>query len=96
MHTPGPWSHEYTVNPLPGYDISGPNREPIAGICDVGDLPLEANARLIASAPKLLEALEEIARREGAYNRDPRIHAENTIDNMERVARAAIAEAKGE
>ena len=45
---------------------------------------------------KLLKALLEIARREGAFNRDPRLHAENTIDNMERIARAAIEEAERE
>ena len=50
--------------------------------------------RIVNNHAKLLKALEKIARREGAYNRDPRIHAENTIDNMERIARDAIEEAK--
>jgi hypothetical protein len=49
---------------------------------------------LHAVADDLLEALEEIARREGAYSRDPLTHAENTIDNMERIARDAIAKAQ--
>lgn len=49
---------------------------------------------LHAVADDLLEALEEIAKREGAYSRDPLTHAENTIDSMERIARAAIAQAK--
>lgn len=99
MHTPGPWrvstgsvyvddGEEWPTIPIAHMDREIGN----------GTKPVErdANARLIASAPSLLSALEEIARREGAYNRDPRIHAENTIDNMERIARTAIAAAKGE
>lgn len=54
----------------------------------------EANARLIASAPDLLAALEEIAKGEGAFSLDPLTHAGNTIDNMKEIARAAIEKAK--
>ncbi len=43
---------------------------------------------------KLLTAMEEITQRKGAYSRDPLTHAENTIDSMERIARAAIEEVK--
>jgi hypothetical protein len=57
-----------------------------------GDHSIEP-CQLHAVADDLLKALQEIAQREGAYNRDPRIHAENTIDNMERIARAAMEKA---
>lgn len=58
-HTPGPWNVDY----------SGPARIAIVGAgdrilafcnlqCEDGDMD-EANARLIAAAPDMLEALEE-------------------------------------
>jgi hypothetical protein len=44
----------------------------------------------------LLEACKEIAKGEGDFHRDPLVHAENTIQNMKQLARAAIALEKGE
>ena len=35
---------------------------------------------------KIEDGLKEILKREGAYNRDPLIHAQNTIRNMEEIA----------
>lgn len=52
-----------------------------------------ANARLIAAAPMMLDALLEIAKGEGAYNCDRVIHAENTVAAMVALARAAIDKA---
>lgn len=40
------------------------------------------------TSPK--EALEEIVKGEGAFNRDPLKHAENTIDHMMVIAKTAI------
>jgi hypothetical protein len=40
----------------------------------------------------LVAALEEIAKGEGAYNRDPLQHAMNCIDNMKSIAALALAE----
>src|SRR4029078_8318433 len=53
-HTPGPWEHDgdevYRIT-------SEINSHPICTIDDLnGDDEMEANARLIASAPELLEA----------------------------------------
>jgi len=53
------------------------------------------DARLIAAAPDLLEALKEIAKGEGAFSRDQLTHATNTIEAMKEIARAAIAKAEG-
>ena len=72
-HTPGPWFYAWVgENGDHFLHISSPTGE----ICDLpmfryGDLPpsmvnatREANARLIASAPELLEALKEIRQAE--------------------------------
>jgi len=42
----------------------------------------------------LLEACREIAKGEGAFNHDQLIHAENTIESMKELARAAIEAAE--
>jgi hypothetical protein len=90
-HTPGPWqvhgSHIYTADP---------ERALLAQVFNSGskasDYPLQANARLIAAAPELLEALK-----------DALFHVANQGDigvdqwlACERKARAAIAKAEGE
>ena len=45
------------------------------------------------AAPKLLKALEKIARGEGRFNRDQLTHCENTVEDMKALAVAAIEEA---
>lgn len=46
--------------------------------------------RLIDQTDGLVAALLEIAKGEGAFNRDPIKHAENTIDSMKAIARRAL------
>ena len=79
-HTPGPWRvggrGEY-LNQL--------NIEPCIGVAYGHDVELIANARLIAAAPDLLEALE-------ALIEDQRDASLPVLAK----ARAAIAKAKGE
>lgn len=85
-HTPGPWTHEGQG------DITGVENDPANGCVGEVDVACvylrtvpgrhEANARLIAAAPDLLKALEDIA---GYY---PNSWASDT-------ARAAIAKATG-
>lgn len=83
-HTPGPWSIVGLPPIRPG--IVGPDGEPIA---DIGLNVIDefANAYLIAAAPALLAALEEIMRVWDAY-------AIITQD-ADAKARAAIRAAKG-
>lgn len=86
-HTPGPWVlHPTALHPAVrsvGTDETGPRR-----ICTVGTMngnPVDKeNARLIAAAPDLLEALKLIA------------NAENSALDLaycKGIARAAIAKA---
>lgn len=87
-HTPGPWRHEkdFSVRATNNYEIahvSHMNYER-GGTC-------EANARLIAAAPDMLEALKWAAEILESYkNQKCGIH----IDAIEK-ARAAIAKATG-
>ena len=107
-HTPAPWyvgaqnDMLYIIDrsPRPSNDDINPNVdiEPIAKVYRPREATFEteqANARLIAAAPELLEALQEISKGAGAYDRDPLIHAENVIEDMKGIARAAITKATG-
>lgn len=85
-HTPGPWLYKSNGS---YFDVGIDNHEdsviPVYPTVCIG-VPhdQEANARLIAAAPDLLEALEAVVR---VADRD-------TVEF--RMARAAIAKAKGE
>jgi len=98
-HTPAPWKIDGGSNKKgdlfiwrDGQYIGG---HAIATIHNEIQEGAKANARLIASSPDLLAALEEIAKGEGAFSLDPLTHAGNTIENMKAIARAAIENAKG-
>lgn len=43
-------------------------------------------------APDMLEALKEISKGDGEFDRDPLTHAQNCIENMKRIAKEAIGE----
>ncbi|HZX80492.1 MAG TPA: hypothetical protein VFE72_06035 [Lysobacter sp.] len=93
-HTPGPWAvcetpaNEYwRVGETIGYAVPCGQR-----ICDVALINREANARLIAAAPDLLEALQKAL---PLLARDA--HAPDLEwDIAESAAFAAIAKATGE
>ena len=94
-HTPGPWS--YTMDKERGWDfkLTADHGKTVivsgCGCCDSPWVSCEADARLIAAAPELLEALEKIVRMfEGA---DDTVWA---VEDYRQKARAAIAKAKGE
>jgi hypothetical protein len=93
-HTPGPWSIQQIHDAKNGYAdwqtfaIRGPENVCLAMVGEVDHYKSERiphNARLIAAAPELLEALEEMLN--AGVNDDP---------NMYDRARAAIAKARGE
>lgn len=104
-HTPGPW---YAVDNGVYWEIGiGPDKysPKIGDVCASkhrgkdedpvdGLLVEEANARLIAAAPELLEALEEI--RSAAIDLDQDEESSVTaLENAIRKARLAIAKARG-
>ena len=102
QHTPGPWVVETTsgMNIYITQPQDMPNRTPgfyaeVRRFTSSVDA-VKANARLIAAAPDLLEALEKIA---VLYEKD--IDADNyeqaaNAYEMRCIARAAITKAKGE
>lgn len=87
-HTPGPWFHhgpsgsEHTAG---GFIKSSPERNSGPLICSIygtDGQPNQANALLIAAAPDLLSALEDLIDSRGMEDLEP--------------ARKAIAKARGE
>ena len=95
-HAPGPW--KTTHSEVNGYRVSDSTGWGVAVVLkDTND---EANARLIAAAPQMLEALEACA----AYwhcKRSPGIpeHSELvslSAEQAQKLIRAAMAAAKGE
>ena len=83
-HTPGPWMHDDDgLIYANGAIIADPNCES-SQILDIDER--EANARLIAKAPELLDALEHLLH-EADY--------ENLETAGKRKARALIAEIEG-
>lgn len=93
-HTPGPW----VVDPC--WDILGNTDDGNGMVCQITTdavprAEAEANARLIAAAPELLEALRDLAR-EAARNIYPKpdVGPEHPCSILRR-ADAAIARATG-
>jgi hypothetical protein len=83
-HTPGPWEHD-------GDEITSTSGDYIATTAyGVSESQAEANARLIAAAPDLLDALREIAEvppESGRYR--------EWMERAQRIAESAIAKATG-
>lgn len=98
-HTPGPWKvYERVSNHDSDSWIKGPDGEQIASGIGHEDEPQQlANARLIAAAPELLEALQDLVGWGGlATLLDEGIRASVKGDRVWVNARAVIAKATGE
>ena len=96
-HTPGPWAKQITAGDH-GYNIYDEGDGPT--IAHVYGGENEANARLIAAAPQLLEALEALAgRTQSATSMLNSLGYPSYYADAEpyiRSARAAIAAARGD
>ena len=89
MHTKGPWLWDIMPCELRADDDKGT----VLLRCSINHEPNKANARLIAAAPDMLEALEEIANYENDFN--PHMTG-GDAHTMRVAARKAIRKAKGE
>ncbi|MGV6475403.1 hypothetical protein [Azotobacter vinelandii] len=93
-HTPGNWVARGTLGPASNPHISGPwvieaDGKRIATLRLLGGPEQELDARLMAAAPDLLEALEGLLRQVEAYDLP--------LSDPERIAaRAAIRKATGQ
>jgi hypothetical protein len=83
-HTPGPWYVDIYNNILH-------KGEMVAFACISGGYPEKANARLIAAAPEMLEALEMLIDRTANPITD---HAFYTLEDARSKGRAAIRVAR--
>ena len=94
-HTPGPWVVDPAVRQ--GFTVYAPKEGFIVGTQDeegrFGAIESKANARLIAAAPDLLEALQDVCAR--LLYRGVSTNAGHPDRTALEVARAAIAKATG-
>ena len=89
-HTPGPWQENYTPHQI-GIFAPAASRSICSIFLPVADYEAEeANARLIAAAPDLLAALEEIARAKTTTGADTNV---KTIWAIVKRAEEAITKA---
>ena len=99
-HTPGPWVAQPTVDST-CHNIFGTskNQEYHIGTLQGGsraDVQIaKANARLIAAAPELLEALQYCLEAANAYEAKA-LYSGNLHEIVQEKARAAIAKARGQ
>lgn len=104
QHSPGPWTvetreHVHAIQDRNGQDLTYQDTTPNenhGSITSRSRLKIEtlANARLIAAAPELLEALQNIV---GTYNDSDRWTQGDEPEPVEiQAARAAIAKATGD
>jgi hypothetical protein len=99
-HTPGPWEVSRNNAGAIPLHFQPPEVFGRGGNCcvasNLGNGPeSEANARLIAAAPELLEALQECLTDDGAACYRSREYAEKRIRYIDTIARAAIAKSEG-
>lgn len=87
-HTPGPWNIDNHPDQI--WITDSDNNSAICKVMHMRS-EAEANARLIAAAPDLLEALDQIQRRIAAGDLD-----EWSLQSLERIAADAIAKATEE
>lgn len=104
-HTPGPWDYDRQLadNGDKSTEMIGRGGHINEAVCiiphdditDAGYEEVKANARLIAAAPELLEALKLCKAELRYYPGDTNKEGDALIDNAYNAAEAAIAKATG-
>ena len=98
-HTPGPWRYNIETGYRKIDVVTAENANLIAELPFSGSMAPEANARLIAAAPDMLEALEAvIGSHEALVIKDkplPDARFETVSTEAIAAARAALAKAEG-
>lgn len=95
LHTPGPWRLN-AGNEIEIMDTSrAVARAVCGGLSGIRLREAEANARIIAAAPDLLEALQWALDELNGRTRYDEDVAEQQVENCYRLAEAAIAKARG-
>jgi hypothetical protein len=94
QHTPGPW-RIYDASDDCHIKILGTYPKPSRiGNAHVADVLGHSNANLIAAAPELLEALEDVCNQSDAYREATGSERSRPAEKVYQKARAAIARAR--
>lgn len=102
QHTPGPWFYDWSSK-INDHIIGWHVGRQVAPMDEMGCIEhmitvpndhdgAEANARLIAAAPELLEALKDILAEIKNEHGDP---SQDVLDRIEGISNRAIAKAEG-
>ncbi len=97
-HTPGPWFYEGTENGHVAIDAAGPKRIGLLSKRGFSYPERQANARLIAAAPEMLDALRAIELAVDGLNTKGYPQQKNTQAALNRIkghARALLAKIEG-
>ena len=95
-HTPGPWEYTHNSNSAAEFvEVTAANGDEIAHVYDSRMDDGEANARLMATAPRLLEALEDMTIIVGEMLADALLDPVEDLEKRHELAVAAIAAAEG-
>ncbi|HGW5815188.1 hypothetical protein [Pseudomonas aeruginosa] len=96
-HTPGPWGQDKwgSLQTEGGQDVLLRGITTISAGSDERIAEAEANTRLIAAAPELLEALIAMEREKSDYMTRNNL-GDPAIETTNKLARAAIAKATGQ
>jgi hypothetical protein len=99
-HTPGPWVYLRDVTGKPyihrGDNALGANGEIVGEACGATDEATDANGRLQAAAPELLEAAEMVLNAERGMNVPPKAAALTYHAKAWHMLQCAVKKAGGE
>lgn len=94
-HTPGPWKiNNFFITAKHGHRMNSVVADVDRHAWTTSD-EIRANCHLIAAAPDLLEALENLEVLLDLIASDESVNSEYQINDFKDIARAAIAKAKG-